>query len=141
MVDFWQTFAIAVIPSALTALLSYLAASKSSSTQIKAIQEQNKADIEKLVQQNRVDIESLKEKHLLEMQMKEKEYQHQIDMVKLQHENELKTNEENMKNQLAANALGGFVNGMFSQESPITSKINEALAKSLEDAMSGKLIK
>lgn len=138
MVDFWQTFAIAVIPSALTALLSYFAASKSSATQIKAIQEQNKADIEKLIQQNKVDIESLKEKHQLEMQMKEKEYQHQIDMVKLQHENELKTNEENMKNQLAANAIGGFVNGLFSQESPITSKINEALVKGIEDAMKEK---
>ena len=138
MVDFWQTFAVAVIPSALSALLSYLAASKNSATQIKAIQEQNKADIEKLIQQNRVDIESLKEKHKLEMQMKEKEFQHQIDMVKLQHENELKTNEENMKNQLAANAFGGIFNGIFSQESPITNKINEALVKGLEDAMKGE---
>ena len=88
--------------------------------------------------QNGVDIESLKEKHQLEMQMKEKEFQHQIDMVKLQHENELKTNEENMKNQLAANAFGGIFNGIFSQESPITSKINEVLVKGLEDAMNGK---
>ena len=138
MIEFWQTFAIAVIPSAITALLAYLAASKNSTTQIKAIQEQNKADIEKLVQKNKVDIEALKEKHQLEMEVKEKEYQHQIDMVNLQHQNELKMNEENMKNQLAVNAIGGLFSGMFSQESSFLNKINEALTKGFEDAMKVK---
>lgn len=138
MSEFWQTFAIAVIPSVVTALLSYLAAAKNSATQIKAIQEQNKADIEKLLQQNKVDIESLKEKHHLEMEMKEKEYQHQIDMTNLQHQNELKKDEENMKNQLAANAIGSFFSGMFSQTSPVSSKINEMLEKGLEEAINEK---
>lgn len=138
MNEFWQTLAIAVIPSVITAFWAYLASSKNSATQIKAIQEQNKADIEKLLQQNKVDIESLKEKHRLEMEMKEKEYQHQIDMANLQHQNELKKDEENMKNQLAANALGSFLSGMFSQASPISGKINEMLEKGLEEAINEK---
>ena len=135
MIEFWQTLAIAVIPSTLTAILSYLAASKNSNTQIKAIKEQNKADIERLIQQNKVDIESLREKHLLEMEMKEKEYQHQIDLINLQHQNEMKKDEENVKNQFTANALGGLFTGLFSQDSPISGKINEAIAKGFEDAM------
>ncbi len=135
MNEFWQTFLIATIPSIITALLSYLAASKASNTQIKAIKEQNKADIEKLIEQNKVDLESLKEKHLLDMEAKEKEYNYQIELIKLQHQNDLKKDEENMKNQFAANALGGLFSGLFSQNSPVSSKFNEAIGKSLEEAM------
>lgn len=135
MNEFWQTFLIAIIPSVITALLSYMAASKTSNTQIKAIKEQNKADIEKLVEQNKVDIEALKEKHQLEMELKEKEYNHQIEVIKLQHENDMKKDEESIKNQFAVNALGSLFNGMFSPQSPISNKINEALEKSLVDAM------
>ena len=50
MNEFWQTFLIAIIPSAITALLSFFASWKTSNTQIKTIKEQNKADIEKLIQ-------------------------------------------------------------------------------------------
>lgn len=85
MNEFWQTFLIATIPSAITALLSFFASWKTSNTQIKIIKEQNRADIEKLIQQNKVDIESLKEKHLLEMELKDKEHDHQIELIKLQH--------------------------------------------------------
>lgn len=138
MIEFLQTFAIAVIPSVVTAIFAYMASSRNAKTQIKAIQEQNKADMEKLVQQNKVDIEALKEKHRLEMELKEKEYQHQIDMANLQYQNQLKLNEDNMKNQLAANTLGGLFNGMFSQESPFSGMINEAVMKGLEDSMKGK---
>lgn len=135
MNEFWQTFLIATIPSIITALLSYLAASKASNTQIKAIKEQNKADIDKLIEQNKVDLESLKEKHLLDMETKEKEYNYQIELMKLQHENDLKKDEENMKNQFASNALGGLFSGLFSQDSPLLNKINEVIGKSLEDAI------
>lgn len=135
MIEFWQTFAIAVIPSIVTAFLSYLAASKNSKTQIEAIKLQNKADIEKLVEQNKIDIEALKEKHRLDMEIKEKDYQHQIELINLQHQNELKKDEENVKNQLTANALGGFVGALFSPDSPISGKMNEAIAKGFEDAM------
>ena len=62
MSEFWQTFLIAIIPSAITPLLSYFTSWKTSNTQIKAINEQNKAEIEKWIQQNKVDIEALKEK-------------------------------------------------------------------------------
>ena len=138
MDEFWQTFLIATIPSIITALLSYLAALKASNTQIKAIKEQNKADIEKLVEQNKVDLESLKEKHLLEMEAKEKEYNYQIELIKLQHENDLKKDEENMKNQFAADTLKELFSGVFSQDSPISNKINEVISKSLEDTMKNK---
>lgn len=133
--EFWQTFLIAIIPSIITAVLSYLAALKASNTQIKAIKEQNKADIEKLIEQNKVNLESLKEKHMLDMEAKEKEYNYQIELIKLQHENDLKKDEENIKNQFTANALGGLLSGLFSQDSPVSNKINEAIGKSLEDAM------
>lgn len=135
MDEFWQTLLIATIPSIITALVSYLAASKASNTQIKAIREQNKADIEKLVEQNKVDLEALKEKHLLDMEAKEREYNYQIEMIKLQHENDLKKDEENLKNQFAANALGGLFSGLFCENSPVSSQINKAIGKSLEDAM------
>lgn len=138
MDEFWQTFLIATIPSIITAVLSYLAALKTSNTQIKAIKEQNKADIEKLIKQNKVDLESLKEKHLLEMEAKEKEFNYQIELIKLQHENELKKDEENMKNQFTANTLKGLFSGLFSQDSPVSNKINEVISKSLEDAMKNK---
>lgn len=132
---FFQTLAVAAIPSVLTALISYFAAIKASNTQIKAIKEQNKADIEKLIEQNKVDIESLKEKHRLDMEAKEKDYQHQIEVIKLQHENELKKDKELAINQVASNALGGLIGGMFSQDSPLSNKFNEVIAKSMEEQM------
>lgn len=135
MSEFWQTFLIATIPSAITALLSFWASWKASNTQIKTIKEQNRADIEKLIQQNKVDIESLKEKHLLEMELKDKEHEHQVELIKLQHENEIKKDEVNLKNQFAANALGEIFNGLFSQDSPVSNKLNEALEKSIDEAM------
>ena len=138
MNEFWQTFLIAIIPSIITALLSYLASWKTSNTQIKAIKEQNNADIEKLVQQNKVDIESLKEKHLLEMELKDKEYEHQVELIKLQHDNEMKKDEENIKNQFAANAVGSLFGAIFSKESPVSGQINEAIKKGIEDSMNKK---
>lgn len=133
MNDFWQTFLIATIPSVLTALISFFAAFKNANTQIKAIREQNKADIEKLTEQNRVDIESLKEKHRLDMETKEKEYQHQMDIMKLQHEHELEKEQGTAINQLAFNALGGLVGGMFAPGGAISNKMNQVLEKSLEE--------
>lgn len=138
MNDFWQTFLIAIIPSAITALLSFWASWKTSNTQIKTIQEQNKADIEKLIQQNKVDIESLKEKHLLEREMKDKEFEHQIELIKLQHENDTKKSEDNMKNQLATNAIGSLLGSVFSKDSPVSEKLNEVIKKGIEDSMNKK---
>lgn len=138
MNEFWQTFLIAIIPSAITALLSFWGSWKTSNTQIKTIKEQNKADIEKLIRQNKVDIESLKEKHLLEMEMKDKEFEHQIQLIKLQHENEVKKEEETIKNQFAANAIGSLFDSVFSKESPVSEKINEAIRKGIEDSLNKK---
>ena len=138
MNEFWQTFLIAIIPSTITALLSFFASWKTSNTQIKTIKEQNKADIEKLIQQNKVDIESLKEKHVLEMELKDKEHDHQIELIKLQHYNEIKKDEENVKNQFAANAFGSLMGAIFSQESPVSGTINEAIKKGIEDSMNKK---
>lgn len=138
MSEFLQTFLIAIIPSTITALLSFLASWKTSNTQIKTIKEQNKADIQKLIQQNKVDIESLKEKHLLEMELKDKEHDHQIELIKLQHENEIKKDEESMKNQFAANAVSSLFGAIFSQESPVSGTINEAIRKGLEDSLNKK---
>ena len=135
MIEFLQTLAIAAIPSTLTAILSYLAASKNSDMQIKTIKEQNKADIEKLIEQNKIDIVSLKEKHRMEMELKEQEYKHQIELMNIQNQNEMKKEEEMMKNQLAVNALGGIVSGIFSPQSPVSGMINNALAKGFENAM------
>lgn len=138
MNEFWQTFLIAIIPSAITALLSFLASWKTSNMQIKTIKEQNKADIDKLIQQNKVDIESLKEKHILEMELKDKEHDHQIELIKLQHENEIKKDEENMKNQFATNAVESLFSAIFSQESPVSGTINEVIKKGIEDSMNKK---
>ena len=138
MSEFLQTFLIAIIPSTITALLSFLASWKTSNTQIKTIKEQNKADIQKLIQQNKVDIESLKEKHLLEMELKDKEHDHQIELIKLQHENEIKKDEESMKNQFAANAVSSLFGAIFSQESSVSGTINEAIRKGLEDSLNKK---
>lgn len=133
MNEFLQTLLIAALPSILTGLLSFLASSKDSKTRIKAIEEQNKADIEKLIQQNKVDIESLKEKHRLEMEKKDKEYQHQIELINLQHKNELQKDEENVKNQMTANVIGGLLGGIFSEQSPVSNKLNEVISNALED--------
>ena len=135
MNEFLQTLAIATVPSIVTGIISYIAAIRNSKSQIEAIKAQNKADIEKLVEQNRVDIEALKEKHKLDMESKEKEYKHQIELMNMQNQNEMKKEEELMKNQLAVNALGGIFSSVFSPQSPISGKINEALVKGLEDAM------
>ena len=124
MNEFWQTILIATIPSVLTAIISYLAASKNANTQIKAIREQNKADIE-----------SLKERYRLDMEAKEKEYQHQIDVIKLQHENELKKDKDAAINQIASNALGNLVGSIFTQDSPMSGLINEAMKKSFSEHM------
>ncbi len=134
MIDFIQTLLIAVIPSAIAGLLSYLAAFNNSKTQIRTITEQNKADIQKLIEQHKVDIESLKEKHKMEIEIKEKDFLHQIDLVKLQHENELKKEEESMKNQLTMNAMGGLLGNMFSESSPFSKQLGDVLNKSLEEA-------
>lgn len=138
MGEFWQTFLIAIIPSVITAILSYFASWKTSNTQIKAIKEQNKADIEKLIQQNKVNIESLKEKHVLEMEMKDKEYAHQVELIKLQYDSEIKKDEENMKNQFAANAIESLFGSIFSKDSPISEKINEVIQQGIEDSLNEK---
>ena len=72
------------------------------------------------------------------MEAKEKEYNYQSDLIKLQYENDLKKNEENTKNQFAANTLKGLFSGLFSQDSPVSNKITEVISKSLEDAMKNK---
>jgi len=90
------------------------------------------------LRQNKVNIEALKEKHILDMEIKEKEYSHQIEIMKLQHSNEMKKEEENVKNQFAVSALGGLFNGIFSKDSPISGKLNEAIEKSLDEAMKNK---
>lgn len=135
---FMQTLLIAVIPSTITGILSFLASYKNANVQIKAIKEQNKADIDKLIEQNKVDIEALKEKHKLELEIKEKEHSYQIELIKIQHENGLKKDEETMKNQFAMNTLGGLFGSIFTQNSFIAEKINEAMEKGLEDAMAKK---
>ena len=135
MIEFLQTLAIATIPSALGAVLSYMAAKNNSKTQIRAIKAQNKADIEKLIEQNKIDIEALKEKHRMEMELKEQEYKHQIELMNIQNQNEMKKEEEMMKNQMAVNALEGIFSSVFSPQSPISGKINDALVKGIEDAM------
>lgn len=131
MNEFWQTFLIATIPSVMTALISFFAAYKNANTQIKAICEQNKADIEKLIEQNKVDIESLKEKYRLEMEAKEKEYQHQLEVMKLQHDNELEKDKDAAINQLTSTAITGLLGGLFEKGSPLSSKLNDELIKSL----------
>lgn len=131
MSEFIQTLLIAVIPACMTGIISYLASRNNSKTQIKAIIEQNKADIEKLVRQHKVDIEALKEKHKLELELKENEHLHQIEIIKLEHENSLKKDEENAKNQLAANALGGIFGSILSPNSPISTQLNEIVSKAL----------
>ena len=72
------------------------------------------------------------------MEAKEKEYNYQIELIKLQHEKDLKKDEENMKNQFAADTLKELFSGVFSQDSPISNKINEVISKSLEDTMKNK---
>lgn len=90
------------------------------------------------MEQNKVDIEALKEKHQLEMQAREKDYYHQIELIKLQHKNELQKDEESVKNQVAANAVGSILGGIFSEQSPISNKLNEAISSALEEAMNEK---
>lgn len=135
MNEFLQTLAISVVPSLVAGVLSYLASAKNSKVQIDSIKEQNKADIEKLIEQHKIDIEALKEKHKMDIEIKEKEHKHQLEMVKLQHENELKKEEEGMKNQLAANAIGGIFGTLFSQSSPLTEGINKAMVDALEKSL------
>ena len=50
----------------------------------------------------------------------------------------MKKDEENMKNQFAADTLKELFSGVFSQDSPISNKINEVISKSLEDTMKNK---
>ena len=135
MSEFLQTILIAIIPSAITGILSYLASLKNANAQVQSIKEQNKADIEKLIQQYNIDIQSLKEKQRLELEMKEKEHQHEIELLKLQHENDLRKEEEHMKNQLVSNALGGIFGGIFSKDGAISNQINKILDDSLSEAM------
>lgn len=135
MSEFLQTILIAIIPSAITGILSYLASLKNANAQVQSIKEQNKADIEKLIQQYNIDIQSLKEKQRLELEMKEKEHQHEIELLKLQHENDLRKEEEHMKNQLVSNALGGIFGGIFSKDGAISNQINKILGDSLSEAM------
>lgn len=135
MSEFLQTILIAIIPSAITGILSYLASLKNANAQVQSIKEQNKADIEKLIQQYNIDIQSLKEKQRLELEMKEKEHQHEIELLKLQHENDLRKEEEHMKNQLVSNALGGIFGGICSKDGAISNQINKILEDSLSEAM------
>lgn len=101
MNQFWQTFLIATIPSAITAVLSFLAAMKASNTQIKAIKEQNKADIEKLIEQNKADIEKMKEQYKIQADMEEKSHDYQLETMKIKNEME--------KEKCLENAIGKFV--------------------------------
>ena len=64
---------------------------------------------------------------------KDKEYQHQIELINLQHKNELQKDEENVKNQMTANVIGGLLGGIFSEQSPVSNKLNEVISNALED--------
>lgn len=141
MDQFLQTLLIAIIPSIITGVLSYLASYKSANTQIQTIKEQNKADIDKLkeqnkadidklIEKNKVDIEALKEKHKLELELKEKDHNYQVELIKIQHDNDLKKDEEAIKNQLAVGLFGNIL----TQDSPLTGMINDAISKGLKDA-------
>lgn len=132
MNEFMQTFLIAVIPACITGVVSFFASRNTAKSQIETINEQNKADIQKLIEQHKVDIEVLKEKHKMELELKEKDHLNQLEIIKLQHDNNLKREEENAKYQMAANAIGGMFENIFSQDSPFSEQIKKAIDKSLE---------
>lgn len=133
MTEILQTLAIAIIPSAVTAFISYKASEKNANIQIQAIKEQNKADIEKLMEQHKVNLEAEKAKHQHEIELKEQEYNHQIEMMKMQHQNEMKREENSMINQLTAQTLGGLMGGVFGEGSPLSNIINQAIEQGINE--------
>lgn len=136
MIEFLKTIGIATIPATITSVISYLIARYNANTQIKSINEQNKADIEKLVEQHNVDIDALKEKHKLDLEIKDKDHTHEVELITLQHNNDLNKSEENMKNQLTMNALSSLLGGVFNGETTASKQMNDYLQKSLIEEMS-----
>ena len=131
-----QTILISTLPAAVTSMVSYFAAVWKGKTQIEAIKEQNRAEIEKLIQQGKMDIEAIKEKHRLELELKENEHKHEMEKMELQLQNELKKEEDIAKNQVATNLCSGLFSSMFKPGTPISDKLNEEMAKVLQQAVS-----
>lgn len=109
MNEFLQTFLIATIPSAITAFLSYLASSKASNTQIRAIKEQNKADIQKLVEQNRADIDKLKEQYKIQADMEEISHAHKLEIMKISSEIDARKDLANAIGDLVLSIINSFI--------------------------------
>lgn len=120
MNQFWQTLLIATIPSAITAVLSFLAAMKASNTQIKAIKEQNKADIEKLIEQNKADIEKMKEQYKIQADMEEKSHDYQLETMKIKNEIEMEKCLENAIGEIVLSIVNSFLENKDNEKGSVS---------------------
>lgn len=120
MNQFWQTLLIATIPSAITAVLSFLAAMKASNTQIKAIKEQNKADIEKLIEQNKADIEKMKEQYKIQADMEEKSHDYQLETMKIKNEIEMEKCLENAIGKIVLSIVNSFLENKDNEKGSVS---------------------
>lgn len=82
-------YIVSILVAIISGLASYLAASKKSRTDLKALQESNTHEINRLMEQHKLDIDSLERKHQMEIEKMELEHRHQLELKEKEMENAL----------------------------------------------------
>lgn len=127
---------IAIVPAAISGVVSYLIATKNCKNEIDTLKTSNKHEIEKLMKRHEIDIESLKEKHKLDMETKEKEHQLRIEEIKVKNEQEMLKKEKELSNSAMYSIMGDATKELFSGmlnspdvKNALNNKIKESLKK------------
>lgn len=97
--NFWLTIATAVLPSTITAFISFLAS-----------RSKNKSDIEALEKQFNHEMDALDKKHQQELESQAKSHNLKIEELKATYQFDAEKQKSNLVNELAMKALTGEVN-------------------------------
>ena len=93
--NFWETLAIASVPSIITSILSFFASWISAKNKMQNIKEQNNADLKKLNEHYKRELEFLKEQYKMRLDLEEQAHKREKELLVLNKQMEERGNMEN----------------------------------------------
>lgn len=137
MNEFTKTILIALIPSAVTAILSffssYFLAKRKCYEEFKKITEEHKNELEKLMKQHAIDIDSLNQKHANEMEIQKLKHSHDLEIKEKEYEMSMKQKEKEVETQTMYGVLGTAIGDLMNSPA-----VKQELHKQLKDAFNKK---
>lgn len=124
--QFWLTFGTAVIPAAITGLLSFFASWIKNRSDIKSLQEQFKHDAEMARLNHNHELDNLQKKFKQDFEQMEKKHQHELEKMQEAHRLEL----ENIQKKSEADLTSTVAQGMMAMLAPA---MTPAITKYLEN--------